>query len=130
MRSIYILIAVAGIALIAISQFSERVELTGWYSYTEGKAVSEKEAKKMLVFIGTDSCSICKRFKTFFNSNKTAMEFIKENFIPVYVDAAKEKPPVPVTFVPVFCVGFADNLSCFSAVEPGELMEYLKQYSQ
>ncbi len=130
MKAIYAILAVVGIALIAVSVFSEKSGMSGWYTFEEGKKISEEKGKKMFVFIGTDTCSICKRFKTFFSSNETAMEFIKENFVPVYVDALNEKPPVTVTFVPVFCIGLPENLSCFSTDNPQKLMQTLKQTSQ
>lgn len=129
MRTAYILIAVVGIALIALSVFNSN-SLTGWYSYEEGKKLSEKEGKKMFVFIGTQTCSICKKFKAFFSSNETAMQFIREHYIPVYIDALKEKPPVTVTFVPVFCVGMSEDFSCFSTADPDELMGKLVKMSQ
>jgi len=128
-RTAYILIAVVGIALIALSVFNQSNSLNGWYSYDEGKKLSEKEGKKMFIFIGTQTCSICKKFKAFFSSNDTAMQLIRENYIPVYIDALKEKPPVTVTFVPVFCVGMAENLSCFSTAVPDELMGKLLRQS-
>lgn len=127
MRAIYAILAVVGIALIAISVFSEKSSMSGWYSFDEGKRIAEKEGKKMFVFVGTDTCKVCKSFKAFFSSNSTAMEFIKSNFVPVYVDALKEKPPVTVTFVPVFCVGMPENLSCFSTNTPQDLMRNLMQ---
>ncbi len=127
MKASYVLIAVVGIALIALTLFSQSESLKGWYSYEEGKKLSEEQGMEMLVFIGTPTCSICKKFKEFFTNNETAMEFIRENYIPVYVDATKEKPPVRVTFVPVFCTGFDGNLSCFSTSSPEELMQALKE---
>ncbi len=125
MKPLYILIAVAALALITISLFSQSDSLEGWYSYEEGKKLSEEQKKEMFVFIGTSECGVCKRFKEFFRDNRSAMEFIRENYIPVYVDAMREKPPVRVTFVPVFCTGFDGNLSCFSTAFPEELMKVL-----
>ncbi|MBO8180093.1 MAG: thioredoxin family protein [Archaeoglobus sp.] len=127
MKAAYVLIAVVAIALIAISTFSQSDSLEGWYSYEEGKKLSEEQDKKMFVFIGTPECPVCKKFKEFFRENESAMEFIRENYIPVYVDATREKPPVVVFQVPVFCTGFDDNLSCFSTAFPEELMQVLEK---
>jgi len=126
-KAAYILIAVAALALIAISMFSQSDSLEGWYTYEEGKKLSEEQNKEMFVFIGKPGCGVCERFKEFFRENESAMEFIKENYIPVYVDATREKPPVRVTFVPVFCTGFDGNLSCFSTAFPEELMQLIEK---
>ncbi len=127
MRAIYAILAVVGLALIAISVFSEKSSMSGWYSFDEGKRIAEKEGKKMFVFIGTDTCPECRTFKDFFSSNSTAMDFIKSKFVPVYVDASKEEPPVRVIFVPRFCVGMPENLSCFSTSNSNDLMQKLMQ---
>ncbi|WP_456330177.1 thioredoxin family protein [Archaeoglobus sp.] len=127
MRSTYILIAVAALALIAISFFSQSDSLEGWYSYEEGKKLSKEQNKEMFVFIGKPRCGVCERFKEFFKENESVMEFIRENYIPVYVDATREKPPIRVFQVPVFCTGFGGNLSCFSTAFPEELMQMLEK---
>lgn len=127
MRAAYVVLAVVGLALIALSVLSERdLALEGWYSFEEGKKISEKEEKMMFVFVGTDTCGICREFKEFFTTNQTAMEFIKQKFVPVYVDAEKERP-VNIFAVPTFCVGFTEDLSCFSATSPEDLMKTLKK---
>lgn len=127
MRSTYILIAVAALALIAISFFSQSVSLEGWYSYEEGKKLSKEQNKEMFVFIGKPGCGVCERFKEFFKENESVMEFIRENYIPVYVDATKERPPVVVFQVPVFCTGFDGNLSCDIKSSPEELMQLIEK---
>jgi thioredoxin-related protein len=126
-KAIYALLAVVALALVAVSLFSQSDSMEGWYSYQEGKKLSEEQKKEMFVFIGTSECGVCKRFKEFFRSNQSAMEFIRKNYIPVYVDAMREKTPVRVTFVPVFCTGFDGNLSCFSTAFPEELMMLLEK---
>ena len=126
MKAAHILIAVAALALIAISLFSQSGSLEGWYSYEEGKKLSEGQKKEMFIFIGKSGCPVCEEFKEFFRENESAMEFIRENYIPVYVDATREKPPVVVFQVPVFCTGFDGNLSCFLAISPKELMQMIK----
>uniref|UniRef100_A0A7C2SD75 Thioredoxin family protein n=1 Tax=Archaeoglobus fulgidus TaxID=2234 RepID=A0A7C2SD75_ARCFL len=126
MKAVYMLIIIAALSLIAISLFSQSDSLEGWYSYEEGKKLSEEKNREMFVFIGTPECKVCKVFKEFFRENESAMEFIREKYIPVYVDATKEKPPVRVPVVPVFCTGFDGNLSCFSRSSPEELMKLLE----
>jgi len=116
------IIAVAAIAILAVTFFSESSRPEGWFSFEDGKKLSEEQGKEMFVFIGTPTCPVCREFKEFFSTNKTAMELIRAQYIPVYVDASREKPPVRVTFVPLFCKGFYENLSCFSSSDPKELM--------
>ncbi len=132
MRTGYIIAAVVLLAVAALFFFSssktENWKMEGWYTFDEGKKLSEESGKEMFVFIGTDSCSVCKKFRQFFTTNKTAMAFIEENFIPVYVDANRERP-VSVFAVPTFCLGRAANLSCFNAASPQQLMDILMEHT-
>ncbi len=125
--AIVVLFAVAALFLFSGSSKMESWKMDGWHTFDEGKKLSEESGKEMFVFIGTDSCSICKKFKQFFTTNKTAMDFIKENFIPVYVDADKERP-VSIFAVPTFCLGSAANLSCFNTASPQQLMDFLAKH--
>ncbi len=131
MKTGYIIAIVALFAIAALFLFSgsskTEVKMEGWHTFDEGKKLSEESGKEMFVFIGTDSCSICRKFKQFFATNKTATDFIKENFIPVYVDADKERP-VSIFAVPTFCIGHAANLSCFNTASPQQLMDLLAKH--
>ena len=128
MKTGYVVAIIILLAIVTLFFFSEGShKMEGWYSFEDGKKLSRNTGKEMFVFIGTDTCSICKRFKRFFVENKTAMEFIKEHCIPVYVDANRERP-VSVFAVPTFCLGYATNLTCFSTSSPQHLMDFLDEH--
>ncbi len=130
MRVAYAALAIIGILLIAYSLTSQNTgfDESKWYSWQQGVEISQKEGKKMFVFLASPTCPKCAEFKEFFASSDV-MSFISSNFVPVYVDVTKERP-ISVSFVPTFCVGFPGNISCFSASSGSELMSILRQMSQ
>ncbi len=129
MRIVYLAIAV-GIVLLALSlmQNNPSFNESKWYSFKKGEEVARESGKKMFVFIASPTCPKCIEFKHFFE-NESVMKYISENFVPVYVDVTRERP-IQVFVVPTFCVGFPDNLTCFTASSGSELMNMLAEMAQ
>lgn len=62
-----------------------------WHSYDEGVALAKNTGKKVFLYFYTDQCGYCDKMKSKTFSNSTVASYLNENFIPVKVNAAKER---------------------------------------
>ncbi len=122
----YIAIAALGLVLLAYSMQTKKAELgSEWMDYQSAVSMSEKTGKKIFLFIFSPTCPKCRYFESEVFSKKDVMERISEKYVPSYVDASKEVPPVSVVFVPTFCTGYPGKLTCFQASGESDLLEKL-----
>ncbi|RLI78924.1 hypothetical protein DRP05_05550 [Archaeoglobales archaeon] len=106
-KYVYLVLIVIGIALIAFSGFNGNTanfDENGWYSYDEGLRVSRELNKPMLIFISSPTCPFCLKMREDILSDSEVKEYINTNFVPVYIDVSKEKPPFNVFSYPTFVV--------------------------
>ncbi len=62
-----------------------------WYNYKEGKARGESENKKIFLHFYADWCKFCKVMNNTTFKDNAIIEYINENFIPIKVNADKNK---------------------------------------
>ena len=77
---------------------------SNWYRYEEGLQVAKEENKPMFIFISSPTCPFCIKMKEDVFSDPEVMNYLKTNFVPVYIDASKEKPPFNVFSYPTFVI--------------------------
>ena len=63
----------------------------GWQSYDAGMAKAKKENKKILLYFRADWCQYCTVMDRDVFSNPSVMREIHKNYVPIRVDADKEK---------------------------------------
>lgn len=113
-RHVYLTLIVLGIVLIVFfsntsnNKVSSSFNENNWYSYEEGLEIAKKESKPMFIFISSPTCPLCRKMKEDVFSDPEVIDYIKSNFVPVYVDISREKPPFNVFSYPTFII-FENN---------------------
>ena len=82
------------IFILALSGFSftYKVDKVNWYSWEQAAELSEKDQKKMLVFIVTDKCNWCKKMETATFDETHIASYVNKNFYPVKFNAQDKDP--------------------------------------
>ncbi len=86
------MIFVAGFALMALLSCNDSsAGSIQWQSFQKGLTLSENTGKKVFLYFYTERCGYCKKMesKTFRDADVVA--YLNENYIPVKVNAAKER---------------------------------------
>ena len=112
----YTLILIGGVAVIGIfigilnaNQTDNSFE-SNWYSFEEGLYISKKENKPMFVFISSPNCPFCAKMRSDVLSDPEVFNYIKNNYIPVYIDVGKEESPIKVFAYPAFVVIYKEKI--------------------
>ncbi len=71
--------------------FAGEPEGMNWYSYDDGIKKIKSGEKLGFIYFYTDWCTYCKMMDQQTFSNKTVNNFLNTNFIPIRVNADKEK---------------------------------------
>ena len=111
-KYVYIAVIVVGIILLmlSINSSTSKSSLSGWYSFEEGLRISKKENKPMFVFISSPNCPFCAKVRDEVLSDHEVEEYIKKNYVPVYIDVGKEKSPIRVFAYPAFVIIYNDKI--------------------
>jgi hypothetical protein len=72
------------------SAFAEQ-SVIKWYAYQEGVEKIIKEQKKGFLHFYTDWCTYCKVMNANTFTDKKVIDFLNENFVPILVNAEKQK---------------------------------------
>jgi thioredoxin-related protein len=62
-----------------------------WHNYKEGMALGKKDRKKVFLYFFTDWCTYCKDMEKVTFKDRTVIDTLNSRFIPVRVNADKEK---------------------------------------
>ncbi len=64
-----------------------------WISYTDGIKKIKEENKKGFLHFYTDWCTYCKIMNKNTFADKAVIDYLNENFVPIRVNAEKERDP-------------------------------------
>ncbi len=112
-KYVYAIAIVIGIALIFFSLNANSANKSfdsDWYSFEEGLKISKEENKPMFVFVASPNCPFCAKMRDEVLSDPEVFEYIKKNFVPVYVDVSKDKTPIKVFAYPAFVVIYNEKI--------------------
>ena len=76
-----------------------------WYSYKNGMIAREKNEKKVFIHFWTSWCGYCTKMEKKTFNDPRIIDYLNKNFIPIKVNAEKEKN-IAVTYN---VKGFPDN---------------------
>lgn len=77
--------------LVGISTVSATEDQIKWYSYDEGVALSKKDGKKVFLHFWAEWCTFCMEMKKKTFTNKEVINYLNQNYVPVLVNADKER---------------------------------------
>ena len=69
----------------------EKTEKITWTNYEKGRAMAEKQGKKIFLYFHADWCTYCKKMELTTFKDKGVIDYINENYIAIRVDSDKEQ---------------------------------------
>jgi thioredoxin-related protein len=81
-------LAVAGIEPACAAAGPDRIN---WYGYQEGRAVSEKEAKKLFLYFWSKDCAFCEQMDKETLRAPEVADFLNRHFISIRVNAQDDR---------------------------------------
>ncbi|RLI74940.1 hypothetical protein DRO97_04640 [Archaeoglobales archaeon] len=99
-----------------------------WFSYNEGLKVAHVENKPLFIFISSPTCPYCTKMKKDVFSDPEVISYLKTNFVPVYIDVGREKPPFNIISFPAYMIVYNESIiDSWTGYMPKEmLLERLK----
>jgi thioredoxin-related protein len=62
-----------------------------WYTFEQGTALGETTGKKIFLYFYADWCAPCMKMAKETFKDKSVVSYLNENYIPIKVDADREK---------------------------------------
>jgi thioredoxin-related protein len=103
-----------------------------WHTYKEGMELGKKDRKKVFLYFYTDWCGYCRDMEKVTFRNQSVIDILNGRFIPVKVNADKEKGPASDYNVKGFPSNWfidekGENISALPGyIPPGKLLVILK----
>jgi thioredoxin-related protein len=94
--------------------------------------LDKKNNKHLFIMVGSTTCTYCKIAKQKINENKELINYINENFIPIYINQDKDFIPVDlmVPGTPAFWVTRSNGVPLYRPImglkSVDELFKFLK----
>lgn len=80
-------------SILLLSSTLNAIELNWEHNYQKALETAKKEQKMVYLFIGTDVCKHCDRFKEQTLSNKELIAYMKEKYILLYMSRDRHEIP-------------------------------------
>jgi thioredoxin-related protein len=79
--------------MVLVSTVLSAVELNWGHDYNKALIQAKDQNKSVYLFIGADKCKHCKRFKKQTLSNKKLIDFMKKDYVLLYMSRDQHKIP-------------------------------------